>query len=261
MKKLLPATCLLLALEICLTSLAADQRTTRRTSKKGKPTYVIVHGAWGGGWGFKEVDFLLSKHGYKVYRPTLTGQGERVHLANPGIDLETHITDVVNLILWEDLHDVVLVGHSYGGMVITGVADRVPDRIAQLIYLDAFVPEHGESVAAIRGTIGGQPILTNGFVVPTWVKDTNRVPRDVPHPVQTFLQPIALTNQTAARLIQTTYILTVERGAKPQADTFYPFYKRAIERGWKTCVMEADHNPQRSKPKELVKLLLTLRRG
>ena len=92
-------------------------------------TFVIVHGAWGGGWAFREVDRLLTADGHKVYRPTLTGQGEKVHLATRDTNLTTHVTDIVNVILFEDLHDVVLVGHSYGGMVITGVMDRVPQPL------------------------------------------------------------------------------------------------------------------------------------
>jgi pimeloyl-ACP methyl ester carboxylesterase len=94
---------------------------------------VIVHGAWGGSWAFKEVAEYLEKEGHKVVRPVLTGLGERNHLANSNIDLSVHITDVVNTILWEDLHDVILVGHSYGGMVITGVADQVHNRNRALI--------------------------------------------------------------------------------------------------------------------------------
>ncbi|MGH8314793.1 MAG: alpha/beta fold hydrolase, partial [Steroidobacterales bacterium] len=118
-------------------------------SEATKPIIVIVHGAWGGGWAFRQVDELLAGKGYKVFRPQLTGQGERVHLASTDVGLETHITDVVNMIRYEDLHDVILVGHSYGGMVITGVADRVPDRIKRLVYLDAFVPRDGESMRSL----------------------------------------------------------------------------------------------------------------
>ena len=106
-----------------------------------KPTCVLVHGAWGGGWDWKHVDALLTADGYQVYRPTLTGQGEHSNLASTNMDLDTHIQDIVNVILWEDLHDVVLVGHSYGGMVITGVADRVPGRIRRLVYVDALLPD------------------------------------------------------------------------------------------------------------------------
>src|SRR5215831_5722049 len=107
-------------------------------------TFVLVHGAWHGGWCWKKVTPLLRAAGHEVYTPTLTGLGERVHLASPKVDLTTHIQDVVNVLDYEDLHEVVLVGHSYGGVVIAGVADRVPSRVGHLVYLDAGVPHNGE---------------------------------------------------------------------------------------------------------------------
>lgn len=106
-------------------------------------TFVLVHGAWLGGWAWKHVTPRLRMAGHEVFAPTLTGLGERVHLAHPGVGLETHIQDVVNVLVFEDLQQVTLVGHSYGGIVITSVADRTPERLAQLVYLDAFVPEDG----------------------------------------------------------------------------------------------------------------------
>ena len=105
-------------------------------------TFVLVHGAWHGGWCWRFVRPLLG--GHDVYAPSLTGLGERKHLARADVDLDTHIADVVSLLEMEDLCDVVLVGHSYGGMVITGAADRAPERIGRLVYLDAFVPENGK---------------------------------------------------------------------------------------------------------------------
>jgi pimeloyl-ACP methyl ester carboxylesterase len=113
-----------------------------------QPTYVIVHGAWGGSWQFKNTANELEKLGSKVYRVNLTGLGERYHLANADINLSTHIKDVVNTILFERLDSVILIGHSYGGMVVTGVADSIPEKLKKVIYLDAFLPENGESVAA-----------------------------------------------------------------------------------------------------------------
>ena len=136
-----------------------------------KSTCVIVHGAWGGGWDWKSVDQLLTADGYKVYRPTLTGQGEHSNLASTNIDLDTHIQDIVNVIVWEDLRDVVLVGHSYGGMVITGVADRVPDRIRRLVYVDALLPENGENVDTIISPKLKKPVK-DGFVTCPWVVGT-----------------------------------------------------------------------------------------
>ena len=107
-------------------------------------TFVIVHGAFGGGWEWREVASLLRARGHDVYTPSLTGHGERVHLATPETGLETHIEDVVNVLRYDDLHRVVLAAQSYGGMVITGVADRVPERLAHLVYFNALVPEDGQ---------------------------------------------------------------------------------------------------------------------
>ena len=108
-------------------------------------TFVLVHGAFVGGWSWRWVAPYLRGAGHDVYSPTLTGHGERVHLASPQIDLDTHIEDVVNLLHYEDLTGVVLVGYSYGGMVVAGVADRVPERIAHVVYLDSDVPRDGDT--------------------------------------------------------------------------------------------------------------------
>ena len=108
-------------------------------------TFVLVHGGCVGGWSWKRVSPFLRAAGHDVYAPTLTGLGERVHLASPEVGLETHIQDIVNVLEYEDLHDVILVGHSYGGQVITGVADRAPQRLAHLVYLDACAPQPGQS--------------------------------------------------------------------------------------------------------------------
>src|SRR2546421_8767740 len=109
-------------------------------------TFVLVHGAWHGSWCWKRVRKALQAQGHDVFTPTLTGVGERSHLLARNINLDTHIDDVVNLIRWEELTDVVLCGHSYGGAVISGAASRVGDRISALVYLDAFVLEDGESL-------------------------------------------------------------------------------------------------------------------
>ena len=118
-------------------------------------TFVLVHGAWRGSWCWKRVRRALLQQGHEVFTPTLTGLGERSHLLSETLDLQTHTLDVLNLIQWEELNDFVLCGHSYGGMVISGVADRVPERIRSLVFLDAFVPEHGESVADFAPVSGG----------------------------------------------------------------------------------------------------------
>lgn len=233
-------------------------KATAQATKGKQPTYVLVHGAWGGSWSFKKVDSMLTARGYNVYRPSLTGQGERVHLATPDINLTTHINDVVNAILFEDLHDVILMGHSYGGMVVTGVADRIPDRIKRVVYLDAFVPNDGESAFSAQGnpnqSEGIRRMEKDGFLVPPWVKADQKPPKDVPHPVKTLTEPISLKN-AAARQLPATYILTVDPGKKPEEDGFFKFSERAKQRGWAYVEMSADHNPQWSKPGELVELL------
>ncbi len=224
-----------------------------------RPAIVFVHGAWAGGWHFSKVEPLLDEAGFKVYRPTMTGLGERVHLAREDVGLSTHIQDIVNVLEFEDLHDVVLVGHSYGGMVITGVANRVPDRIRQLVYLDAIVPEDGESVMGLFGDAidtmaqagaGGAPPWQ---LVPLWVKPGKLPPVDVPQSVLTFTEPIILDNPDAANL-PATFILTVEAGK--DTDTFDVFADRARSRDWQVVTMEGNHNPQWFQPEALVEVLL-----
>jgi pimeloyl-ACP methyl ester carboxylesterase len=233
--------------------LAADSATN---SPNHKFTYVIVHGAWGGGWAFRQLDGLLTADGHKIYRPTLTGQGERSHLASTNIDLSTHIQDIVNVILYEDLHDIVLVGHSYGGMVITGVADRVPDRIRQLIYVDAFLPLDGESANTARPSGGMSLNTTNGFVTYRGFKTDRLPPHDVPMSARCFSEPISLKNQDAAKKIPATYILAVPSSTNSVQDArFYFSYERAKARGWPVLTIESDHNAQWSHPKELANML------
>ena len=217
-------------------------------------TYVIVHGAWGGSWAFKEVDQLLSDTGNTVYRPSLTGQGERVHLADESIGLEIHIMDVVNTLLFEELENIILVGHSYGGMVVTGVADRLPDRIKKLVYLDAFVPEHNETVNEIFVNDPKNYLIKDGVIVPPWVDENQPPPSDVPHPYKTFTDRIVLKNPKRLEL-STHYIHTVEKGKTPESDDFILHANRAKEKGWPVYILKADHNPQWSAPKALIKLL------
>jgi pimeloyl-ACP methyl ester carboxylesterase len=116
-------------------------------------SYVLVHGGAHGGWCYRRVARMLRSAGHEVYTPTLTGLGERSHLLSPKIDLDLHITDVVAVLDHEDLRDVILVGHSYGGMVITGVADRAADRVGRLVYLDAATPVNGQSLVDVAGPI------------------------------------------------------------------------------------------------------------
>jgi pimeloyl-ACP methyl ester carboxylesterase len=221
-----------------------------------KPTFVIVHGAWGGSWAFREVEMRLREKGYDVYRPSLTGLGERYHLANEEINLSTHLDDVVNAILFEELENIVLVGHSYGGMVISGVAHRIPDRIQSMIFVDAFVPNDGESIQSIQGDDFEKmmEMEEGGFLIPRWVPAEQPPPRDVPHPLNAFTEPVVLGNEDAYN-IPAIYIHAVEEGTEPIDDGFYIHAERAGERGWPVLIIESDHNPQWSAPEKLVEML------
>lgn len=243
----------LLAAFVALPMTAHGQR-----SSPPPRTFVIVHGAWGGGWDWRAIDSMITLRGNRVVRVTLTGLGERRHLASPQIGLSTHIDDVVNAILWEELDDVILVGHSYGGMVITGTADRIPDRIHGLVYVDAFLPDSGESLIAWADTLGATFIrasLRDGFVVPGWVRDTAAIPRDLPQPFRTFTDTLHLFNP-ARRLLAATYVLTFEPTVSP--DPFQRFADRAEARGWPVHRLHADHTPERSAREPLVALLLAV---
>ncbi len=248
---------------LLLTSVALagiDTNSQTQTAVAGKPTMVIVHGAWGGSWAFKRVDSLLSAKGYNIYRPQLTGLGERVHLARGDIGLSTHVDDVVNTILFEDLRDITLIGHSYGGMVITGVADRMPDRIKRLIYLDALVPNDGESLNSIFAARGDwlKQMTRGDYIVPPWVKPDQPPPKDVPQPLKTFSEPVSWKNENARKL-PATYILTVDKGKEAREDDFFSQSERARERGWTVLQLTADHNPQWSAPGALVEMLIGIR--
>jgi pimeloyl-ACP methyl ester carboxylesterase len=219
-------------------------------------TYVLVHGAWGGGWDWRAVDSALTAHGHRVQRVTLTGLGDRSHLANADIGLQTHISDVVNTIRFESLRDVFLVGHSYGGMVVTGAADQISDRIARVIYVDAFVPDSGESLGVLAGPGFNNMVASsvkNGLIVPGWVPPDAPAPKDTPHPLKTMTDTLHLTTP-AARALPAHYILTMAKGATQ--DDFSSSANRALARKWPVDTLTADHTPERSAVPELVRLLL-----
>ena len=228
-----------------------------------KQTFMLVHGAYAGGFEWKKAGDLLASHGHTVYRPTLTGNGERVHLASKDIDINTHINDVVNTILFEDLHDIVLVGHSYGGSVITGVVDRIPERFKCVIYVDAGLPIDGETADDARKKSAPTRAVDG------WIGTAPRAGAKPPYNVQmsakTFNTPMALKNQDAAHKVPTEYILTVDQGRQPQDDMFYKCYQRAQERGWSTSIMTGDHvvhvNQTAALVERLEKATLTAKAG
>ena len=205
-------------------------------------TFVLVHGAWHGGWCWRDVRAILRARGHEVFTPTLTGLGERSHLLSREIGMDTHVADVANVIVWEELDEVVLVGHSYGGNVITGVADRMKDRLRHAVYLDAFVPGDGDSSASMHATLanpdatdadigaeikrrldltgehgGSRTHYTNLFDIPEdppepyrWVER-----RITPHPVRTQIEPIRLRNGGSDGLPRTYILCTGSEGRTP----------------------------------------------
>lgn len=217
-----------------------------------RDTYLFVPGAWDGGWDYAKVDSILSAHGNIVYRPTLTGLGERVHLANPGINLTTYINDIRNLMQFEDLHNVILVGHSYGGMVISGVAEQVPGRIKQLIYLDAMVPNDGESAKDVCGDLWAP--MTQGNIKDSMVLyPFGTTPKDVPQPLNTFIEPVKLSNPLARKIPAVFIQMTKDGKGSPAHDKMG--IARAKERKWKIYSLEGGHYAMREQPENLVKKL------
>jgi pimeloyl-ACP methyl ester carboxylesterase len=245
----------LLTLALLLGPAALHAQSRRAAPKE----YVIVHGAWGGGWDWKAVDSALTARGHHVHRVSLTGLGERVHLASSDIRLQTHILDVVNTIRFENLHNVILVGHSYGGMVVTGAADQIADRIRHVVYVDAFLPDSGESLAMLAGPAFNTMMTSStrdGMIVPGWVAADAPAPKDVPHPLKTLTDTIALTNP-AARRLPGRYILTIDKGAT--TDSFSASAERAAARSFRVDTLITDHTPERSAIPALVRLLAGVR--
>jgi pimeloyl-ACP methyl ester carboxylesterase len=156
------------------------EETPQMSASGVKQTVLVCHGAWGGGWSWKKMHPLMREAGYRLLTPSYTGLGERAHLANPSVDLETHIQDILNVITYEDLRDIVLLGHSYGGMVATGVADRAGDKIAQLIYLDAFVPGDGQCLLDFVGESERQRMRGLVKSGDGWRVPPNPTPPDTP---------------------------------------------------------------------------------
>jgi pimeloyl-ACP methyl ester carboxylesterase len=232
-------------------------------------TFVLVHGSTSGGWCWRWTAADLRAAGHLVYTPSLTGLGERAHLLSPAVNLSTHIRDIADLLFYEDLRDVVLVGASYGGMVITGVAEHAADRLARLVYLDAFIPEDGESCfsiipgirdrwAATTTTFDGIPVkLPDGadFLAQTWgITDPATqawiVARSVPMPLATCVEPIHLPANRAAQLPR-SYIHCAPNGMAQPA-------RKARECGMDYHEIQTGHVAMLSAPHEVAALLLRI---
>jgi pimeloyl-ACP methyl ester carboxylesterase len=246
-----------------------EQELVDRAQDRGArvTTFVLVHGAWHGSWCWKRVRKTLQTKGHDVFTPTLTGVGERSHLIARDIDLETQILDVVNLIRWEELTDFVLCGHSYGGCVVTAVADRMPERVRALVYLDAFVLRDGERLvdhlpeAQREGMRAGAAATGEGWQappIPAEVFVVNAADRDwmnrqcTPHPLACFEQPIALAGGID-RIKNISYILAT---GYADGSPFPPFYARARSLGWRTLTVDCGHDVMLDRPQELVEILL-----
>jgi len=234
-------------------------------------TFVLVHGAWHGGWCWQKVIPFLEAAGHEVYAPTLTGLAERASDLSFEVGLETHIQDIVGLLLEKDLQSVILVGHSYGAMVITGVVDRVPERIAHLVYLDTFVPHNGESMAAISPLVihllrkqarahgDGWRVDSQGTYGVTTEPDRSWVLSQVtPQPLKTLEQPLHLKNPAIVSTKPRTHIDCTGSG-------FFFLLMRHIlapralpptEAGWRLRQLPTGHDAMITMPRELADLLL-----
>ena len=229
--------------------------------------YVLVHGAWSGGWSWDPVVPALRAAGHDVYAPTLTGLGERSHLVGRHLPLGLglHVEDVVALLDWFDLQDVVLAGHSYGGMVITGAASRAAGRIRSLFYLDAFVPEDGQSLADLRGPgahddLRAQAAANNGLIPPI-----GHAPRDGmtalaqanarrrrPMPIAFFTDPVVLTG--AENTIRNRTYVYATSGAPTSFTRFHETLKD--DPAWRVHTVDTGHLVMQDDPAGLTRLLL-----
>jgi pimeloyl-ACP methyl ester carboxylesterase len=233
-------------------------------------TYVLVHSGGHGGWCYQSVAKLLRAEGHRVYTPTLTGAGERFHLLSPRVDLDLHIEEIAKLLWYEDLYQVILVGHGYGGMVITGAADRVPKRVGHLMYLDAPTPGSGQSLSDIAPMVIALRRNAEVFdgielcafpsvdLLPYWgVVDPEMVewmlPLLTPHPWKCFEQPLQLAGEDAVRAIPQSHVLSVLASSCCDIDHLRQL---APGRVWE---IQAGHDMMLTEPRLVVdKLLATL---
>jgi pimeloyl-ACP methyl ester carboxylesterase len=224
---------------------------------------VLAHGAWSSAWAWKKMRPLMAAAGHAFFTPSYTGLGERAHLASPSNDLETHIADVLGVITCEDLRDVVLIGHSYGGMVATAVADRARGRLAKLIYLDAFVPGNGQALLDFVHGPERERILGSVTGGDGWRVTPNPIPPDtaaadvewitkfrMPQSVKCFEQPIRLQ---ADLTLPRAYIHCTRYADKKPFAQFAERCKNVP--GWELYELDASHSPNITAPDALMALL------
>jgi pimeloyl-ACP methyl ester carboxylesterase len=251
-----------MAAGVGLIGMADEANTQMQTSAK---TFVLVHGAWHGGWCWRRVSDLLQKQGHKVFTPTMTGLGERSHLIDSKVNLATHVTDIVNVIKWEGLGDIVLVGHSYGGMIISGVAEQARHAIGSIVFLDAFVPENGDSLATkasqpVREAIAslvekGETAMKPVSAAVFRVNEKDRAWVDgmcTPHPVATLTDKITVTG-ARDRVAKKAYIRAKGYPSVP--------FDGAQERlkadaGWRVYDLPCGHDAMVDMPDRLTEILV-----
>ena len=230
--------------------------------------FVLVHGAWGGAHGFRHVRRLLGAERHEVSSPSLTGVGERVHLSSPLVGLGTHIRDVVNHVLYEDLDNIALVGFSYGGFVVTGALEHIAERVSHLVYVDAFVPKNGESVSSHLGRdarpqiVLGQDWAVNGPVrefdnpaEAAWM-----AARRTTHPQGCFTEPVFLSQPLEAFPFSRTYIKATQA---PENDIGNEAFWRAARHAkespaWRYHEIATNHMVANNRPEELARILVAI---
>ncbi len=226
---------------------------------------VLVHGAWGGSYGFRHLRPLLTAHGHEVFTPSLTGIGERSHLAHTDVDLSAHIRDVGNTIFYEDLTDIVLLGFSYGGMVVTGLLDDFGDRIDHLVYLDAVVPSDGQSAVDLLGPMAGALLDTaqNGFLAPIPRElDTPEATswsnaRRANQPVATFTEPVTLQTPVESQPFTRTFIkATSDPNEHPESGFWQAARHAEASPAWSYHEIATNHMVPMTRPAELAQILL-----
>jgi pimeloyl-ACP methyl ester carboxylesterase len=246
-------------------SAAALGGAPARAQAGARNTFVLVHGAWHGGWCWRRVADLLQQRGHKVFTPTMTGLGERSHLVEAKVNLATHVTDIVNVIKWEKLNDIVLVGHSYGGVIISGVAEEMREAIGSIVFLDAFVPESGDSLAAkasqpVRESIAaavekGEAVMKPVSAAVFRVNEDDRAWVDAmctPHPIATLTDKITLTG-ARERIARKAYIRAKGYPSGP-FDAGQERLKANAE--WRVYELPCGHDAMIDMPEQLTEILL-----
>jgi pimeloyl-ACP methyl ester carboxylesterase len=239
--------------------------TSAAAQTSAPKTFVLVHGAWHGGWCWRRVADLLQQRGHKVFTPTMTGLGERSHLIDNKVNLATHVTDIVNVIKWENLSDIVLVGHSYGGVIISGVAEEMRDAIGSIVFLDAFVPENGDSLATkssqpVRESIAasvekGERVMKPVSAAVFRVNEKDRAWVDAmctPHPLATLTDKATITG-ARERIAKKAYIRAKGYPSIP--------FDGALERlktdaAWRVYELPCGHDAMVDMPERLTEILV-----